>query len=266
MFEMTCVIPPLVSKAAPTPTRVLRNLLHFSTTTKITRSLHHNPSFFPQTLKPSSFIFCQMSESGGGSAKAPFTSNGGDANLQLARFSISPSSLVVIQKGDITKWSVDGVSDAIVNAANERMLGGGGVDGAIHRAAGPELRAACWDVPEVRPNVRCPTGEARITPGFRLPVSNVIHTVGPIYHTDDHPKVSLQSAYRNCLKLANENNIQYIAFPAISCGVYGYPFKDASIIAISTVKEFAGDFKEVHFVLFSDDIYNVWVENAKELL
>eukprot|EP00268_Persea_americana_P053364 TRINITY_DN602_c0_g1_i1.p1 TRINITY_DN602_c0_g1~~TRINITY_DN602_c0_g1_i1.p1 ORF type:complete len:235 (+),score=35.95 TRINITY_DN602_c0_g1_i1:240-944(+) len=234
MFEMTCVIPPLVSKAAPTPTRVLRNLLHFSTTTKITRSLHHNPSFFPQTLKPSSFIFCQMSESGGGSAKVPFTSNGGDANLQLARFSISPSSLVVIQKGDITKWSVDGVSDAIVNAANERMLGGGGVDGAIHRAAGPELRAACWDVPEVRPNVRCPTGEARITP--------------------------------NCLKLANENNIQYIAFPAISCGVYGYPFKDASIIAISTVKEFAGDFKEVHFVLFSDDIYNVWVENAKELL
>ena len=118
MFEMTCVIPPLVSKAAPTPTRVLRNLLHFSTTTKITRSLHHNPSFFPQTLKPSSSIFCQMSESGGGSAKAPFTSNGGDANLQLARFSISPSSLVVIEKGDITKWSVDGVSDAIVSFLN----------------------------------------------------------------------------------------------------------------------------------------------------
>ncbi|RWR80470.1 Hismacro and SEC14 domain-containing protein [Cinnamomum micranthum f. kanehirae] len=269
MFQMTCVIPSLLSKATPTPTttttRVLRNLLLFSTA-KIT-SLHHNPSFFPQTLKPSSSIFSQMSESGGGgSAKAPFTSSGGDANLQLARFSISPSSLVVIQKGDITKWSVDGASDAIVNAANERMLGGGGVDGAIHRAAGPELRAACWDVPEVRPSVRCPTREARITPGFRLPVSHVIHTVGPIYHTDDHPEVSLQSAYRNSLKLAKENNIQYIAFPALSCGVYGYPFKDASIIAISTVKEFAGDFKEVHFVLFSDDIYNVWVENAKELL
>ncbi|KAF5184930.1 O-acetyl-adp-ribose deacetylase [Thalictrum thalictroides] len=92
---------------------------------------------------------------------------------------------------------------------------------AIHRAAGPELRAACHSVPEVRPGVRCPIGEAKITPAFKLPVSHVIHTVGPIYDTHDHPEVLLRSSYRNSLRLAKENNIQYLAFPAISCGVYG---------------------------------------------
>lgn len=146
------------------------------------------------------------------------------------------------------------------------MLGGGGVDGAIHRAAGPELRAACSKIPEVRPGVRCPTGEARITLAFRLPVSHVIHTVGPIYDVDPQPEVSLTNAYRNSLRLAKENNIQYIAFPAISCGVYGYPFDEASRVAISTIKEFPNDFKEVHFVIFSDDIYKPWLEAARELL
>nr|CAD1841854.1 unnamed protein product [Ananas comosus var. bracteatus] len=187
----------------------------------------------------------------------------GDA---VESFQLSPSSVLKIQKGDITVWSVDGSTDAIVNAANERMLGGGGVDGAIHRAAGPELLAACEEVPEVKPGVRCPTGEARITPAFRLPVSHVIHTVGPIYYSNKQPEVSLSNAYRNSLRLAKENNIQYIAFPAISCGVYGYPLKEASKVAISTVKEFSDDFKEVHFVLFSDEIYNVWAETARELL
>ncbi|KAK9159280.1 hypothetical protein Scep_005854 [Stephania cephalantha] len=191
---------------------------------------------------------------------------GGDDYRQLVQFPLSASSALKIQKGDITEWSVDGASDAIVNAANERMLGGGGVDGAIHRAAGPELRAACHDVPEVRPGVRCPTGEARITPAFRLPVSHVIHTVGPIYDVDRHPEDSLRSAYRSCLTLAKENNIMYIAFPAISCGVYGYPYAEAATVAISTVKEFAEDFKEVHFVLFLDEVYNIWLEKARELL
>ncbi|XP_008808310.1 macro domain-containing protein VPA0103-like [Phoenix dactylifera] len=181
-------------------------------------------------------------------------------------FELSPSSVLKLQKGDITKWFVDGSTDAIVNAANERMLGGGGVDGAIHRAAGPELREACSKVPEVRPGVRCPTGEARITPAFQLPVSHVIHTVGPIYDVDKQPDVSLGNAYRNSLRLAKENNIQYIAFPAISCGVYGYPYKEASRIAISKAKEFSDDFKEVCFVLFSDDLYRVWLESALELL
>lgn len=189
----------------------------------------------------------------------------GAGGAAIVDFPLSSTTTLKIQKGDITQWSIDGSSDAIVNAANERMLGGGGVDGAIHRAAGPELKEACAKVPEVRPGVRCPTGEARITPGFRLPASHVIHTVGPIYDVDRNPEESLRNAYRNSLRLAKENNIQYIAFPAISCGVYGYPFDEAAKIAISTVKEFANELKEVHFVLFSDDIYNVWVEKAKEI-
>ncbi|XP_052109057.1 uncharacterized protein LOC107463236 isoform X2 [Arachis duranensis] len=108
-----------------------------------------------------------------------------------------------------------------VNPANERMLGGGGADGAIHRAAGPDLLQACLKVPEVRPGIHCPTGEARITPGFKLPASHVIHNVGPIYHADNNPAASLANAYINSLKVAKENSIQYIAFPAISCGAYG---------------------------------------------
>ncbi|KAK6932919.1 Macro domain [Dillenia turbinata] len=198
--------------------------------------------------------------------------DGGSSN-GLVSFALSPTSTasLKIQRGDITQWFVDGSSDAIVNPANERMLGGGGADGAIHKAAGPELRTACYDVPEVRPGVRCPTGEARITPGFKLPASHIIHTVGPVYDTDSNPEGSLRSAYRNSLRVAKENNIQYIAFTAISCGVYGYPFDEAATIAVSTINEFANDFKEVlsthvHFVLFSDDIYNVWVNKARELL
>ncbi|XP_031271318.1 uncharacterized protein LOC116129741 [Pistacia vera] len=185
---------------------------------------------------------------------------------QDGHFKLSESSALVIKKGDITKWFVDGSSDAIVNPANERMLGGGGADGAIHKAAGPELVEACYKVPEIRPGVRCPTGEARITPGFKLPASHVIHTVGPIYDSDSNPETSLKNAYKNSLSVAKENNIQYIAFTAISCGVYGYPYEEAATIAISTVKEFANDFKEVHFVLFSDEIYNAWLNKAKELL
>ncbi|MCL7036017.1 hypothetical protein MKW94_023097, partial [Papaver nudicaule] len=127
------------------------------------------------------------SNSGGGGG------SGDDGNCKS--FKISSSSSLIIQRGDITKWSVNGTSDAIVNAANEQMLGGGGVDGAIHRAAGPELRAACYTVAEVRPGIRCPKGEARITPAFQLPVSNVIHTVGPIYDVDNHPEVTLKNAY-----------------------------------------------------------------------
>ncbi|XVF41213.1 hypothetical protein PTKIN_Ptkin01aG0262500 [Pterospermum kingtungense] len=180
-------------------------------------------------------------------------------------FKLSDTTVLKIQKGDITKWFVDGSSDAIVNPANERMLGGGGADGAIHRAAGPELVEACYKVPEVRPDVRCPTGEARITPGFKLAASHVIHTVGPIYDSDKDPKASLTSAYKNCLIVAKESNIKYIAFTAISCGVNGYPLEEAATVAISTVKEFADDIKEVHFVLFSDQIYDTWLNKAEEL-
>jgi O-acetyl-ADP-ribose deacetylase (regulator of RNase III) len=134
--------------------------------------------------------------------------------------------------GNITCLAVD----AIVNAANERMLGGSGVDGAIHRAAGPELLDACRAVPEVRPGVRCPTGESRMTPGFRLAARHVIHTVGPVWRGGavGEPEL-LAGCYRSTLELAREHRVNSIAFPAISCGVFGYPVDRAAAVAVSTI-------------------------------
>ena len=134
---------------------------------------------------------------------------------------------------DITTLDVD----AIVNAANETLLGGGGVDGAIHRAAGPGLLAECRALPEVRAGVRCPTGEARITGGHALPARHVIHTVGPVWHGGTAGEAQqLASCYRNCLQLAQARGLRSIAFPAISCGVYGYPPGRAVAIAVDTVR------------------------------
>ena len=141
---------------------------------------------------------------------------------------------LVIRREDITTMRVD----AIVNAANERMLGGSGVDGAIHAAAGPELLRACRAVPETRPGVRCPTGEARITPGFRLPARHVIHTVGPVWHGGGQGEAELlASCYRESLRVAVEAGLRTVAFPAISCGVYGYPVPSACRIAVDTVSK-----------------------------
>ena len=158
------------------------------------------------------------------------------------------------ERGDITRVAVD----AVVNAANERMLGGGGVDGAIHSAAGPRLLGACRAVSEVRPGVRCPTGEARITPGFDLPARCVIHTVGPVYRGEARGADLLASAYRSSLELAARNGVDTIAFPAISCGVYGYPLDEAASIAVSVAREAEWSFAEVSFVLFSDDVLSAW--------
>jgi len=139
-----------------------------------------------------------------------------------------------IQHGDITRLEVD----AIVNAANELMLGGGGVDGAIHRAAGSQLLEACRAMPEVRPGVRCPTGEARITPGFQLPARFVIHTVGPVWRGGHSGEDDLLVAcYRGSLALAEQHGLQSIAFPAISCGVYRFPVRRAATIAVREIRE-----------------------------
>jgi len=161
---------------------------------------------------------------------------------------------VTVVSGDLTRQQVD----AIVNAANERMLGGGGVDGAIHRAAGPRLVEACRAVPEVRRGVRCPTGEARITPGFDLPAMHVIHTVGPIYARHPDPAGALASAYRASLSLAEEHGLRTIAFPAISCGVYGYPLDEAARIAVGVAREREWDLDEIRFVLFGEPTARAW--------
>ena len=138
-----------------------------------------------------------------------------------------------IQRGDLTQFQVD----AIVNAANELMLGGGGVDGAIHAAAGPALLEACRVVPEVRSGVRCPTGEARITPGFDLPARYVIHAVGPIWRGGSSGESELLAGcYRASLSLAEQHSLQSIAFPAISCGVFRFPVRQASTIAVREIR------------------------------
>jgi len=161
---------------------------------------------------------------------------------------------IAIVRADITTLEVD----AIVNAANERMLGGGGVDGAIHRAAGPGLLAECRGLPEVRSGVRCPTGEARITDGHDLPARYVIHTVGPVWHEGERGEPELlASCYRASLALAVEYDVRSIAFPAISCGVYGYPIVDAAAIAVEEIARFLETNERperVLLVAFSDSI------------
>jgi O-acetyl-ADP-ribose deacetylase len=152
-----------------------------------------------------------------------------------------------VVEDDITTLHVD----AIVNAANETLLGGGGVDGAIHRAAGPDLLAACRALPQVRPNVRCPTGEARITPGFHLPAKFVIHTVGPVWEGGDEGEAELlASCYRQSFRLAATHGLRNVAFPAISCGVYGYPLAGAATIAVREAYAALGADDRVARVLF----------------
>lgn len=163
---------------------------------------------------------------------------------------------VQIVQGDLTTEEVD----AVVNAANEALLGGGGVDGAIHRAAGPELLAACRALPLVHGATRCPTGEARLTEAFALPARFVIHAVGPRYHMPDAPAL-LASAFRSSLTIASEHReIRSVALPAVSCGVYGYPLREAARVAMAVVLERPWALEEIRFVLFSDEAFDAFAD------
>ena len=159
---------------------------------------------------------------------------------------------IEILRGDITKLE----ADAIVNAANTTLLGGGGVDGAIHRAAGPELLAEC------RTLDGCEPGQAKITRGYHLPARFVIHTVGPIWRGGKHDEARiLANCYRNSLQLAVENEIKTIAFPAISCGAYGYPIEDAAQIAFQTTRDFLAandEIQKVIFAVWGEDVYEAY--------
>lgn len=162
-------------------------------------------------------------------------------------------SKLTVVKGDITKLNVD----AIVNAANHSLLGGGGVDGAIHRAAGRELYEECKTLGG------CNTGDAKITKGYKLPAKYVIHTVGPIYGREGGNEADLlANCYKNSLTLAVAHNVRTIAFPSISTGAYGYPIETASKIAVTTVKNFLDEKKgyveKVYFVTFSDTDFKIY--------
>jgi len=167
----------------------------------------------------------------------------------------TPRERIDIVRGDITTLDVD----AIVNAANSTLLGGGGVDGAIHRAAGAELLAEC------RTLGGCQPGEAKLTRGYRLPARFVIHTVGPVWTGGNRDEAqTLANCYRNSLQLAVENGIKTIAVPAISCGAYRYPIRQAAQIALETTKDFLSSsdkIDKVFFVLWSEEIYDAYRES-----
>ncbi len=156
---------------------------------------------------------------------------------------------IEVIRGDITRQKVD----AIVNAANPSLRGGGGVDGAIHRAAGPELLAECMKVGG------CPTGEARLTKGYDLPARYVIHAVGPVWRGSKKDERLLASAYRSSLDLAEEHGVRSIAFPAISCGIYGFPIPRAAEIAVGAVRAHVAAGTKIESVLlvcFDDEVYD----------
>lgn len=169
-------------------------------------------------------------------------------------------AMIELLQGDITEQD----TDSIVNAANRTLLGGGGVDGAIHRAAGPQLLAEC------RTLAGCETGDAKITRGYNLKARQVIHTVGPIYHSAGKKAPELlTSCYRRSLEVASANNLKSIAFPSISTGAYGYPLEEAAPIALKTVMDYLKnhpDIQLVRFVLFGQDASRAYEKALKDLI
>ncbi|MBM4331623.1 MAG: O-acetyl-ADP-ribose deacetylase [Deltaproteobacteria bacterium] len=169
-------------------------------------------------------------------------------------------AVIELLQGDITEQD----TEAIVNAANRTLLGGGGVDGAIHRAAGPQLLSEC------RTLGGCETGDAKITRGYKMKARHVIHTVGPVYHSAGQKAPELLArCYRRSLEVASENNLKSIAFPSISTGAYGYPLREAAPIALKTVADYLNShegIQTVRFILFGKEAYEAYEEALKDLL
>ncbi len=184
--------------------------------------------------------------------------------MTCRRIQIGNAEVHLVQ-GDIT--DVD--ADAIVNAANRTLMGGGGVDGAIHSKGGPRILEECRQIRANDWPDGLPTGKAVITSGGKLKTKHVIHTVGPVWHGGKRGEDKLlASAYRSCLKLAVDNELRRVAFPSIRTGAYGYPIEKASIVALETVKEFLENenrLREVAFVLFSKQDYDVYSNNARKI-
>lgn len=180
----------------------------------------------------------------------------------MIRFDVPPG-ILGLARGDIASWP----AGAVVNAANSRLAGGSGVDGAIHAAAGPELPAACREIIAQRGEVKA--GEAVITPGFDMKARFIIHAVGPVWRggNSGEPE-ALASAYRSCLELCRENAVSTVAFPAISCGAYGYPVEMAAPVAIGELKRGLGEglVREAWMILYSPKAYETWLGFARQIL
>ncbi|MGW3390167.1 O-acetyl-ADP-ribose deacetylase [Streptomyces cinereoruber] len=168
---------------------------------------------------------------------------------------------IVLVQGDITAEAVD----AVVNAANSSLLGGGGVDGAIHRKGGPEILAACRKLRASHYGKGLPTGRAVATTAGRLPARHVIHTVGPVWSRDEDRSELLASCYRESLRVADELGARTVAFPAVSTGIYGWPMADGARIAVGTVRAARTEVEEVRFVLFDETAYRAFAEAAEAM-
>jgi O-acetyl-ADP-ribose deacetylase (regulator of RNase III) len=167
---------------------------------------------------------------------------------------------IAVVRGDITTQDVD----AVVNAANSSLLGGGGVDGAIHRAGGPDILAACRELRRTTHQAGLPTGEAVATTGGKLAARWVIHTVGPVYAASTDPAVELASCHIESLRVADELGARTVAFPAISTGVFGYPVEEAAPVAVAAVRRAETRVDEVRFVLFGGEAYDAFSRAAAE--